>query len=58
MASSGGSQKKRTKKTSNGIHGGGGKVKLSRLELALMGKGPTFAIARRMYRDSAKPAKR
>jgi hypothetical protein len=33
------SKKKRTPKTSKGIHGGGGKVKLSVIEKALMGKG-------------------
>lgn len=52
-------QKKREKKTSRGEHGGGGKVRLSRLQLALLGKGPTMAAASKMYRDSLKnPAAR
>lgn len=32
-------KKKRASKTSKGIHGGGGKVRLSTLQKALMGKG-------------------
>ena len=32
-------KRKRTSKTSKGIHGGGGKVRLTELEKALMGKG-------------------
>jgi hypothetical protein len=32
-------KKQRTPKTSKGIHGGGGKTKLSTLQKALMGKG-------------------
>lgn len=47
-------QKKRDSKTSKGEHGGGGKVRLSRLQLTLLGKGPTMAAAGRMYRDSLK----
>lgn len=48
----GSSKKKRTPKTSKGVHGGGGKVKLDRLQLFLMGKGPTARVATQMYRDS------
>lgn len=47
-------QKKRTSKTSQGKHGGGGKVALSRLQLALLGKGPTERAARQMYAESLK----
>lgn len=35
----GGGKKKRAHKVSKGQHGGGGKVRLTTLELALMGKG-------------------
>ena len=47
-------KKKRTSKTSNGTAVGARKTRLSRLELFLMGKGPTAATARRMYGDSFK----
>jgi hypothetical protein len=55
-------QKKREKKTSNGTARGARKTHLSRLQLALMGKGPTEQAARVMYRKSlknpsARPAK-
>jgi len=51
-------QKKRTTKVSKGTARGARPAQLTRLQLALMGKGPTEAEARRMYRDSAKtPAK-
>lgn len=48
--------KKRAQKTSKGIHGGGGKVKLTRLEKFLMtrGGGPTGQVARKMRADSFK----
>ncbi len=51
-------QRKRKQKTSQAKHGGGGKVRLTRLELFLMGKGPAASAQRQMYRDSAKGAKR
>lgn len=38
-AKQGSSKKKRKPKTSKGIHGGGGKTRLSGLEKVLMGKG-------------------
>jgi len=50
-------QKKRTKKVSNGTARGARKASLSRLQLALMGKGPTAAAAAAMHRDSAKGKK-
>lgn len=50
-------QRKRTSKTSKGINGGGGKVKLTRLQQYLLGKGPTAAAERKMYRDSFKAKK-
>lgn len=50
----GGFKKKRTHKTSKGVHGGGGKVSLTRLELALLGKGPTAATSRALFRNSMK----
>lgn len=34
-----GNKKKRKQKTSQGVHGGGGKVTLSELQKVLMGKG-------------------
>lgn len=40
------SKRKRTPKTSKGIHGGGGKVRLTELEKALMGKGVMRRIER------------
>lgn len=51
-------QKKRTQKVSKGVHGGGGKVRLSRLQLALMGKGPTAAAAKAMDRRAAQGSRR
>lgn len=59
----GGGKKRRATKTSKGIHGAGGKVPgLSRLELYLLGKGPTKAAEKRIYQESlkapgARPAK-
>lgn len=50
----GNSKKKRNAKTSKGQHGGGGKVRLTRLQLALLGKGPAAKAASDMYRDSLK----
>lgn len=45
-------KKKREHKVSRGIHGGGGKVKLTRLQLALLGKGPTARAAVLMRKSS------
>lgn len=50
----GGGKKSRTHKVSKGIHGGGGKVSLTRLQLALLGKGPADAAARNMARSIGK----
>ena len=49
----GSGKKSRTHKVSRGVHGGGGKVSppLTRLQLALLGKGPSMAAASRMARS-------
>lgn len=53
MASQGkSSKKKRAHKVSKGVHGGGGKVRLTELEKALMGKG-----AMKRIEKMAKPKK-
>ena len=50
-------QKKRTKKVSQGKARGARPTRLSTLQLALMGKGPTARAADLMYRQSAKGGK-
>lgn len=49
----GGGKKKRAQKTSKGVHSGGGKVSLTRLQLALMGKGPSARAAELMNKRAA-----
>ena len=51
-------QKKRTSKKSAGERRSSKAVPLTRLQQYLLGKGPTKALEKQLYRDSQKGAKR